>query len=209
MTPDNPIPAQRRSPHQEIPAHHGSPRHTTPAQRMIALGIVQAGSPALQKRARPFVLPHEAAAARETIRRVRAAMDRVARAHQFAKGMGMAAPQIGIDRAVTVIRTGNQELVLLNPRVVDRSGDCDTLFEGCLSFFDVRGEVVRAARVTVEHRRLDGVVETSRFDGGLARHVQHEIDHLEGRLYTDRMPAGTDVIPLSEYQGTGRPWGDR
>ncbi|MBL7253947.1 peptide deformylase [Paractinoplanes lichenicola] len=201
MTTEHPVPAQRRSPEPESTT-------STPAQRMIALGIVQADNPALRARARPFELPREAAEARETITRIRAAMDRVAAAHRFAKGMGMAAPQIGIDRAATVIRTGNGELVLLNPRIVDRSGEGETLFEGCLSFFDVRGEVERAACVTVEHRRLDGVVETTRFGGGLARHVQHEVDHLEGRLYTDRMPTGTDVIPLSEYQGTGRPWRD-
>ncbi|MDY7090751.1 MAG: peptide deformylase [Actinomycetota bacterium] len=198
MSPEHPIPAQRRSPEQQP-----SP---TPGQRMIELGIVQAGDPALRTPARPFELPHEAAEAHETIARIRTAMDHVARAHPFAKGMGMAAPQIGIDRAATVIRTENREWVLLNPRVVDRSAERNTLYEGCLSFFDVRGEVERPARVDVEHRRPDGTVEISRFRGGLARHVQHEIDHLEGRLYTDRMPAGTNVIPLSEYQGVGRPW---
>lgn len=198
MSPEHPIPAQRRSPGQH-------PRRT-PGQRMIELGIVQAGDPALRTPARPFELPREAAEALETIARIRAAMDQVARAHQFAKGLGMAAPQIGIDRAATVIRTGKEELVLLNPRVVDRSAESNTLYEGCLSFFDVRGEVERAACVEVEHRRPDGTVEITRFRGGTARHVQHEIDHLEGRLYTDRMPAGTNVIPLSQYQGIGRPW---
>ncbi|MBM2621891.1 peptide deformylase [Actinoplanes sp. LDG1-06] len=175
---------------------------------MAAIGIVQVGDPGLRRPAQPFDLPREAAEAYEVVESIRTAMDRVAEAHQFAKGMGMAAPQIGLDRAAAVIRTAEGELVLLNPRVTDQAAERDIRFEGCLSFFDVRGEVERPACVAVEHRRPDGTVETTRFSGGLARHVLHEIDHLEGRLYTDRMPTGTTVIPLSEYQGTGRPWSE-
>lgn len=175
---------------------------------MAAIGILQRDDPALRTPARPFDLPVDAAEARRVIARVRSAMDRVARAHVFAKGMGLAAPQIGIHRAAAVIRPadpGSSEIVLLNPRIVDESGR-DVQYEGCMSFFDVRGRVDRPASVVVEHRRLDGGLAVTRFAGGMARHVCHEIDHLEGRFYTDRMPAGDDVIPLSQYRGTGHPW---
>ncbi|SNY50148.1 peptide deformylase [Paractinoplanes atraurantiacus] len=185
-------------------------KELTPAHRMAAIGILQRDDPALRTPARPFDLPRDAAQARHVIDRVLAAMDRVARAHVFAKGMGLAAPQIGIDLAAAVIRPadpGGSEIVLLNPRIVDESRRRDVQYEGCMSFFDVRGRVDRPLRVEVEHRRLDGGLVITRFTGGLARHVCHEIDHLEGRFYTDRMPAGDEVIPLSQYRGSGRPWG--
>lgn len=178
-----------------------------PARLMRSAGIVQEGDPLLRRPARHFTLPAERETALDVIAQLRAAMDRVARVHQFAKGMGMAAPQIGLDHAAAVIRppTG-PELVLLNPRIVATSDDQDTHYEGCLSFFDVRGLVTRYLSVDVQHRHGDGTVAVTRFTGPLARHVQHEIDHLEGHLYTDRMPPGTHPIPLSEYRGTGHSW---
>ncbi|MEU8813650.1 peptide deformylase [Actinoplanes sp. NPDC048796] len=185
-------------------------KELTPAHRMAAIGILQRDDPALRTPARLFDLPREAAEARQIIDRIRRSMDLVARAHVFAKGMGLAAPQIGLDRAAAVIRPaepGASEIVLLNPRVVDQSRRHDVQYEGCMSFFDVRGRVDRPLSVEVEHRRLDGGLVITRFTGGLARHAGHEIDHLEGRFYTDRMPAGDEVIPLSQYRGSGRPWG--
>jgi peptide deformylase len=190
------------------PEKHAT-RDLTPGRRMAAIGILQRDDPALRAAARPFDLPREAAEARRVIDLVRAAMDRVARAHVFAKGMGLAAPQIGIDRAAAVIRPADpdsSEVVLLNPHIVDESMRRDVQFEGCMSFFDVRGRVDRPLRVEVEHRRLDGGLVITRFTGGMARHACHEIDHLEGRFYTDRMPAGDEVIPLSQYRNSGRPW---
>ncbi|MEV4344620.1 peptide deformylase [Actinoplanes sp. NPDC049596] len=184
-------------------------KELTPGHRMAAIGILQRDDPALRSPARPFDLPREAAEARRVLDLVRAAMDRVARAHVFAKGMGLAAPQIGIDRAAAVIRPPDphdSEIVLLNPRIVGESRGHDVQYEGCMSFFDVRGRVDRPLTVEVEHRRLDGGLVITRFAAGLARHAGHEIDHLEGRFYTDRMPAGDELIPLSQYRGSGRPW---
>lgn len=181
----------------------------SPAEQMAEMGILQAEHPALQVAARPFELPGEADEAARVVDRIRAAMDRVSLAHTFAKGMGMAAPQIGIDRAVAVIRPaeeGTEEVILLNPQVIDESAKHDIKYEGCLSFFDVRGKVSRPVRIDVEHQRLDGSTEITSFFDGMARHVCHEIDHLEGRLYTARMPKGAELIPLSEYRGTGQAW---
>jgi peptide deformylase len=96
--------------------------------------------------------------------------------------------------------------VLLNPRIVDESSETDDQYEGCLSFFDYRGLVTRPLRVDVEHARLDGTRLITSFEQAMARLVSHEIDHLDGRLYVDRMAPGTDLLPVEEYHQAGRPW---
>jgi len=79
-------------------------------------------------------------------------------------------------------------------------------YEGCLSFFDVRGKVPRPLSIEVEHQDIDGTTRITTFDRGLARLVCHEVDHLHGRLYTSRMRPGVEPIPVSAYQGTGQQW---
>jgi peptide deformylase len=97
-------------------------------------------------------------------------------------------------------------LTLLNPRVVDASTEQDEQYEGCLSFFDVRGQVRRPLGLHVEHARWDGTRVITTFENAMARLVAHEIDHLEGRLYTDRMAPGVPLVPVEEYREAGRPW---
>lgn len=96
--------------------------------------------------------------------------------------------------------------MLLNPRITDRSSDADEQYEGCLSFFDVRGLVPRPLRITVETTTLDGQVVTTAYERGLARLIHHEIDHLDGLLYTARMRTGVVPIPVEQYRQTGRSW---
>ncbi|WDZ83080.1 peptide deformylase [Micromonospora cathayae] len=182
----------------------------TPSQRMIELGIAQEGAPVLGERAAPFALPDEADDARRVVAHLLATMARVAAVHLFAKGMGLAAPQVGIGRSAAVVRTPDgTELVLLNPRVIDESRETDEQYEGCLSFFDVRGLVRRPVRIEVAHQEVDGQTVITEFRDGLARLVAHEIDHLEGRLYRDRMPPGAELVPVSRYRGTGTSWSYR
>ncbi len=121
--------------------------------------------------------------------------------------MGVAAPQIGIDRAAAIVRTASGETItLLNPRVIEESADFDQQYEGCWSFFDVRGMVPRPRVITVEHQDISGQRRITIFEDAVARLVAHEIDHLEGTLYTARMRPGVDIIPVAEYRGTGRSW---
>jgi len=125
-----------------------------------------------------------------------------------ARGVGLAAPQIGIDRRVAIVRPPDhgQTLTLINPRIVEESVEIDEQYEGCLSFFDVRGMVPRALVINVEHQDIDGCRHITCFERGMARLVAHEIDHLDGRLYTDRMGPGIEPVHVSEYSGTGRTW---
>jgi N-formylmethionyl-tRNA deformylase len=176
---------------------------------MAAAGIVQRGDDRLRQPARAFNLPADEVRAREVVARLRAALDRVGELHSFSKGMGLAAPQLGLAWAAAVVRPPDDEgesVVLLNPRVVGASPESDEQYEGCLSFFDVRGLVSRPLRLQVEHESFGGARIITAFERAMARLVAHEIDHLEGRLYIDRMAPGHGLVPVEEYGGVGRPW---
>jgi peptide deformylase len=188
---------------QEPAAATGS---ASPSETMAALGIVQEGDPILREVARPFDLPAEAEDARRVIAELASAMERVEKVHTFGKGMGIAAPQLGIGRAVALVRTPDGETIaLINPRVIETTPG-DEQYEGCLSFFDVRGMVRRPLVLHVEHQDVDGERRITIFDHGTARLVAHEVDHLYGVLYTDRMQPSRSPIPVSEYRQGGQRW---
>jgi peptide deformylase len=179
----------------------------TPSETMKAVGIVQDGDPILSRQARPFDLPDEAEDARRVVAELNSAAGRVAAVHTFGKGMGIAAPQIGIDRSAAIVRTADGETItLLNARIIDQSGDQDEQYEGCLSFFDVRCMVPRSRRIEIEHQDIDGTRRITAFEDGPARLAAHEVDHLHGVLCRERMRPGVEPIPVSEYQGTGHQW---
>ncbi len=180
-----------------------------PSQRMREIGVVQYGAPVLAQPARPFNMPAEREAAERCVDQLYAAMERIGQVHPFAKGMGLAAPQIDIGRAAAAVQPPGRDtpaIVLLNPRVVEMSEETDEQYEGCLSFFDVRGMVPRPLTITVQTTALDGRTVTNVYERGLARLVAHEIDHLDGLLYTARMRPGAEPIPVEEYRQTGRSW---
>ncbi|WP_416969367.1 peptide deformylase [Streptomyces sp. 4F14] len=179
------------------------------SQAMANAGIVQDGAPLLARPARSFDLPAEADEAQHVVGELLAAIERVRQLHTFGKGMGIAAPQIGIDRRAAVVLPpdpGAEPLVLLNARIEESSAEEDEQFEGCLSFFDVRGVVPRPLSIVVAHTDPDGTTRLSRFSRGTARLVAHEVDHLDGILYRERMRPGVLPIPVEEYRGTGTRW---
>jgi peptide deformylase len=177
------------------------------SERMSAVGVVQEGDEILMTPARPFELPTEAEDARRVTAQLLSTMERVSQVHTFAKGMGLAAPQIGIGRAAALIRSPDgASVTLLNPRIIDQSAETDEQYEGCLSFFDVRGQVKRPLRIDVEHQDIDGDIQITVFEFGMARLVAHEVDHLNGLLYRTRMAAGAKLIPVADYKGTGQRW---
>ncbi|GAA2620238.1 peptide deformylase [Streptomyces axinellae] len=179
-----------------------------PSQQMRDLGVVQQGAAILNEPVRPFDLPAERDEAERVIDELFAAMARVGQVHAFAKGMGIAAPQIGIARAAAVVQPPGDipAITLLNPRITTRSDETDEQYEGCLSFFDVRGLVPRPLKITVESMALAGETVTTLYERGIARLIHHEIDHLDGWLYTTRMLPGVKPIPVEEYRQTGRTW---
>ncbi|MGA5270293.1 peptide deformylase [Streptomyces lydicamycinicus] len=179
-----------------------------PSQRMRDLGVVQRGAGILAEPARSFDLPAERDQAERVVDELFAAMERIGQVHPFAKGMGLAAPQIGISRAAAVVQPPGDvpAIILLNPRITTSSDEVDEQYEGCLSFFDVRGFVPRPLKITVEATALTGETVTTAYERGLARLIHHEIDHLDGLLYTVRMLPGIEPIPVEEYRQSGHAW---
>ena len=107
-----------------------------------------------------------------------------------APGIGLAAPQIGILRRLIVMDcTAKEEeaapMALINPAVTWMSEEMNTYEEGCLSIPQQYGDVTRPARVKVAYLDMDGDRQEQEFDGLWATCVQHEIDHLNGKLFID------------------------
>jgi len=111
-----------------------------------------------------------------------------------APGVGLAAPQVGLSRRVIVIEFGDEEdedipkqlFVLINPELIEQSQETVAGIEGCLSVPGLVGEVERAKVVTVKGLDQQGMPLKIRAHGWLARIFQHEIDHINGILYTER-----------------------
>lgn len=179
----------------------------SPTATMTALGVVQEGDPILARLTRPFDLPTEAEDARRVVAELQSSIERISEVHNFGKGIGIAAPQIGIDRSAALIRLPSGDTItFLNPQVIEETDDVDDQYEGCLSFFDVRGMVPRPLAIHVEHQDVNGDTHITRFDRGAARLICHEIDHLNGMLYKARMREGVRPIPVTEYRGGGQQW---
>eukprot|EP00566_Odontella_aurita_P016600 CAMPEP_0113528782 /NCGR_PEP_ID=MMETSP0015_2-20120614/2031_1 /TAXON_ID=2838 /ORGANISM="Odontella" /LENGTH=246 /DNA_ID=CAMNT_0000427343 /DNA_START=111 /DNA_END=851 /DNA_ORIENTATION=+ /assembly_acc=CAM_ASM_000160 len=110
-----------------------------------------------------------------------------------AEGVGLAAPQVGINKRLMVYNEYGDskkwlsEVVLVNPKIVEFSEGIDEESEGCLSFPDMNGPVVRSKWIKVEAMNLKGKKMKKRFKGWEARIFQHEYDHLDGTVYIDRL----------------------
>jgi peptide deformylase len=107
-------------------------------------------------------------------------------------GVGLAAPQIGIPERLITVDTGDGLLSLINPVLVATSGQ-ERDVEGCLSIPGQSGYVTRAARVIVEGLDPGGRRKKIEAEGLLARALQHEIDHLDGILFTDHLKDGEEA----------------
>jgi len=105
-----------------------------------------------------------------------------------APGIGLAAPQIGVQRQVFVYDIDEERKVILNPQIVESSGEW-VYDEGCLSIPGLYVEMLRPKKVLVRGINLDGNQVEIEADELLARLFQHEIDHLNGVLMFDRMTA--------------------
>ena len=110
-----------------------------------------------------------------------------------AEGIGLAAPQVGVSLRLLVVdvslaegHEGASPLVVINPHILAVKG-FNSMEEGCLSIPDVRGEVVRPSAIQLKYRDEYFEERIGEFDSLTARVLQHEIDHLDGTLFVDRM----------------------
>lgn len=119
-----------------------------------------------------------------------------------ADGIGLAANQVGVLKRIIVVDISSLEdtkdikpFALINPEVISKAGKC-TMEEGCLSIPSVRAEVVRPDKITVNYKDSNFNEQQIVADGILARVILHEIDHLDGVLFTDYVPKSK----LKEYK---------
>lgn len=112
-------------------------------------------------------------------------------------GVGIAAPQVYVSKRVIIVASRPnvrypdapemQPIIMLNPVITKRSEQTILGEEGCLSVPDTRGQVARAEKITVQYLNLQGQPVEIRLEGFPARIVQHEVDHLDGILFTERL----------------------
>ncbi len=122
-----------------------------------------------------------------------------------AKGIGLAAPQVGVHKQLLVIdldieNSANPPLILINPEIISSSASLETYEEGCLSIPEVYMDVVRPTSIKLSFRDEMGRPKKMNADGLIGRCIQHEIDHLNGVLFVDRVSNQEDLnIALKEH----------
>lgn len=120
---------------------------------------------------------------------------------EVAKGVGLAAPQVGRSERLCVVDADDTRLVVINPEIIHKEGGIVRGEEGCLSIPEVYADVDRYARVTVRAQDIDGNwYEIEQAANLLGRCLQHEIDHLHGRLFTDRLSLLKRRAAMKEWE---------
>ena len=114
-----------------------------------------------------------------------------------AMGVGLAAPQVGILKRIVVIDVGEGPIVLINPEILETSGE-QTGDEGCLSFPGMAGQVTRPNYVKVKALDVNMDEQIYEGEGLLARAFCHEIDHLDGKMYTELVEGELHKVTYDE-----------
>ncbi len=142
------------------------------------LKILLIGEPALREKAKTVTVFHK---------KLHAQIDAMAETlNSREDGAALAATQVGIMKRVVVVDYRNEYFEMINPEITSSEG-IETDSEGCLSLPGLSGNVARSATVKVKYQDRYGIEHLVERSGALARCFQHEIDHLDGILYIDRM----------------------
>ncbi len=148
------------------------------------------GSPALREEAR------EVTAVTDETRQV---IDDLFETMRAARGIGLAANQLGVLDRVCVVEVEATRYALVNPVIVSKEGH-DVEEEGCLSIPDIYGDVKRSFRIEVEALDRDGKPQKIDAEGLVGRAIQHEIDHLDGIVFIDRLSLVKRRLALSKWK---------
>jgi peptide deformylase len=166
-----------------------------------SLDICQIGNPILRKISEPIpdVKNHD----------VQKLINALIKTLKQFKGVGIAAPQVGRSQRLLVIashpnaRYPNapkmEPIALINPQIVTYSDKVEKDWEGCLSVPGIRGLVPRYESIEVAYTSRDGEPKNTVFAGFVARIFQHEYDHLEGKVFLDRVESTLDLASEGEY----------
>lgn len=152
------------------------------------------GSPVLRQKAKAVAQVDDA---------VRTLVDDLFETMRAARGVGLAANQVGVARRVAVVDVGEDDpppLVLINPVIIERGDEVETAEEGCLSIPEIFGDVEREARVVVEALDRAGQSYRATATGYKARAIQHEIDHLDGILFLDHLSAVKRALLVAKWK---------
>ncbi|WP_297437110.1 peptide deformylase [uncultured Clostridium sp.] len=116
------------------------------------------------------------------------------------EGLGLAAPQLGVNKRVFYINflDGENEYILINPEIVKVSKKTSVDYEGCLSYVMHEGLVERPNKVEMQAMNEHGEIMSYKVDGLLGRCLLHEFDHLEGIMYTDRATEMYELVDEEE-----------
>ena len=163
-------------------------------KRKNKLPVITSGAPVLKKSAQPVLQVND---------EIRELADSMICAMREYDGIGLAAPQVGVSLRLVVLEVpGDDEMavtegekamlpqmpmVLVNPRIIGRSDSLCERDEGCLSVPGIYAPVIRSERVVLQSELIDGSVIEYECGGLLGRCIQHELDHLDGFLFTDRL----------------------
>lgn len=120
-----------------------------------------------------------------------------------ADGIGLAANQVGVKQQVAVVGIDDDRFVLINPVIVESDGK-DRAEEGCLSIPDIYADVTRFSSIVVEAIDLDGKPRRIEADGLKARAIQHEMDHLDGVLFLDRLSPLKRRVLTKRWKKSGK-----
>ena len=141
----------------------------------MVLEVITAGNPILKKICEPV---------KKIDKRIKKLLDDMAETMYEYEGVGIAAPQVGVLIRAVVIDVDKKKYEMINPEIISREGSVIDS-EGCLSCPDLFGEVERAEKVRVKFTTRFHKEKEIEADGLLARCIQHELDHLDGKLFID------------------------
>lgn len=166
------------------------------------LDIAQLGNPVLRERAKPVEDVHDAD--------IQQLIDHLITTMQDASGVGIAAPQVGKSVQIMVVASRPtlryphaplmEPVAMINPVLIHQSDEREKGWEGCLSVPGIRGQVPRACTVTVAYCDRNGHHHQQTFTDFVARIVQHELDHLQGNVFLDRVESTVNLMTEQEYQ---------
>lgn len=175
-------------------ASRPDPRNVTPAQTDNRMNVLIYPDPILRRGGKTIT---------EFGQELRDLSERMMEAMYEEGGVGLAAPQVGIELKLLVLNPSGSkddrsgELVICNPKIL-RKKKREFGEEGCLSFPGIQAEVERFVEITVVYQDLEGKEQSLKCDDWLARIVQHEIDHLEGVYFVDRLTSGEKLRVKSQ-----------
>jgi peptide deformylase len=157
---------------------------------MSLLSLHLLGSPVLRQRSA------DVQAVDDDVRRI---IDDMFETMEAARGVGLAANQVGLARRVAVIDAEGHRFAMVNPVIVEAEGRA-TAEEGCLSIPEIYGDVTRAERVVLEALDREGQPFRLEAEGLTARAIQHEIDHLDGILFLDHLGLMKRKVLLARWK---------